>query len=728
MIILAQTDLEEQPEIDNINQKYPLDLAKAVVTSAAINQIIESFKLTPDARNLPQLLQSAENWKNQAFLKTQQQFSTGETNFNILDAICKELCGKNLMFILPIDITTVSGTIKAQADNNIEVIAPTLNYLDSHSSVEAILGENTMLQANFSTFMNNQKKKLGTPGIPAPKMAKKAQIGPLGAGRYESINQLRNELIQLGPKPETYNKFMSLGGQNQEDSIKTLLGEFFQGSAAALGSLYQILVDSGLANPIDSEIVEAVMTTHPELNKSQQVAGLWLPPSSLGTKTAALAPVQMYGPDDNKYCVKLRRPVSTYICRFHCQDGLAIDDHMVACGEALWRRNQMDKFSMETVDKDGNLVGGYIKNRFKVENNHGGRPAIIPQGKRNNPIHEDAWSLEKRLTNNRGDKKNDLYNHDPYEVLGTTTAASTKQVKTAQMDMATDSFSVQQHPEEFSEPDTFDHITNELKSLLATNTIIDEVKLNEIAQMYGVDTNIVKEILNKEVQIKNASSNSWSLKKTATQTTDPEIVDGGQKCLNCNGNVASSLTVCQNCGSTKLKPQTKMDAHKNSGTLPKNDLAMPTASMNAKVVVANGIYAAMKDNNVAYGESEAEALNKLAQVLMPKGDIAKKLETPPTLEEANEDILSHEQQINKNVITPEKPVIKDNINIPNTIIVPPTEVQDGKSEFNNNEINSTENLEDISEINPIDNTEDSFDPESKEDLEAQAIAAGAGPE
>ena len=53
--------------------------------------------------------------------------------------------------------------------------------------------------------------------------------GPLAAGRYESLNQLIEDLTALGPKPETYEKFMSMVGPEKEDDAKEELANFFQG-------------------------------------------------------------------------------------------------------------------------------------------------------------------------------------------------------------------------------------------------------------------------------------------------------------------------------------------------------------------------------------------------------------------------------------------------------------------------------------------------------------------
>ncbi len=95
------------------------------------------------------------------------------------------------------------------------------------------------------------------------------------------------------------------------------------------------------------------------------------------TKTAADQFGQayvLYGPSEKRICPKLRGKnmgdvVSEQICRFHCLDGLVIDDHKTICGEALWRANAMDKFSREYVNEEGETVGGYLNKRFEINRN-----------------------------------------------------------------------------------------------------------------------------------------------------------------------------------------------------------------------------------------------------------------------------------------------------------------------------------------------------------------------
>lgn len=336
------------------------------------------------------------------------------------------------------------------------------------------------------------------------------QQGPLSTGRYESLSQLRDELIAMGPTPETYERFMAMVGPDQEDDAKDALASFFQGLGASLGQLYDMLVGKELANPIDAEIVEKLMSQHPELAENGdkrgepaaniqanadcstcKAAGLFLPPvdSGINTKsehlnktaaTSAYPAYESHGPGENRMCPKIRQPVSTYICRYHCLDGLPVDDHQIICAEAIWRQAVMDKFSREYRDKDGNWVGGYINKRFEVHYDDGGHPALLKPGQRHAPIHEDAWSLEKRMQEMRrtegatrgysetpGDPKG-LYNFDQHDLakgpknpqlsekkkdpIARLAESDTQLEKTAQVDQP-DDFLTHQHSDEMIPPD-----------------------------------------------------------------------------------------------------------------------------------------------------------------------------------------------------------------------------------------------------------------------------------
>ena len=244
----------------------------------------------------------------------------------------------------------------------------------------------------------------------------------------------------MGPTVETYRWIEGLLGKGhaREQDAKEAASDFFQGVAAALCTLYGILVEAGKANAIDAEITGKIMEQHPELDKGEQkVASLWIP--KFMTKTASggvggagsgYPAYVMHGPGENKYCPKIRQPVSEFICRFHCLDGLAVDNSSIVCGEAIWRQAVMDKFSRPYRNAKGEWVGGYLNKRFEIHYDDGGHPYLLKPGTRMHPIHEDAWITEKRLQEMRraesskrgycetpGDPKG-LYNFDQHELLG----------------------------------------------------------------------------------------------------------------------------------------------------------------------------------------------------------------------------------------------------------------------------------------------------------------------
>jgi hypothetical protein len=121
-----------------------------------------------------------------------------------------------------------------------------------------------------------------------------------------------------------------------------------------------------------------------------------------------------------RVCPKLpfsvgKRLISTYNCRHYCLDSLVFDEdpERIYCAEALWRGHVMDKFSREWEDaKTGDLVGGYINNRFyvfpdagtpdnpDVAKDHGNRMSLKPWERSRIP-RKHEWSVERRLQEQR---------------------------------------------------------------------------------------------------------------------------------------------------------------------------------------------------------------------------------------------------------------------------------------------------------------------------------------
>ena len=514
---------------------------------------------------------------------------------------------------------------------------------------------------------------------PLAQPQQQAQPGPIATGGYESLSQLREELISLGPTAETYNRILGMVGPEMEDDAKDALAKFFQGLASSLCVLYDMLVKAGMANPIDSEIVEKVTMSHPETNKEEQpkVAGLYLPCAKM-EKTAATNAYPAYimgGPTDNRYCPKIRKPVNTYICRFHCLDGLAIDDHQILCNEAIWRQAVMDKFSREYKDADGNWVGGYLNKRFEQHRDDAGHPYQLKPGTRHAPIHEDAWSLEKRMAESRKDEKG-LYNFDQHKIapgadcqqLGAKKndpiakiAGSIGTVKTAKsmFDEETEDLAKQDPREPYeadwsavgvkgqeSEPSRpaaakkEDEETEDLAKQDPREFHGDEPSKEDLKD---AETSPSK---NKSASFclakkKKQASSGWSLKETKSDSQwgltksawgiDPMMdnVDHGprgKKCLACGKLLNLEAKACDNpqCGGTRFAPYTETDALAETHAIPGEELAIP-ASNNAEIKVANGVYRASLNGMSAYGEDEKDAIAKLAQ----KMDGLGKLEPEP---------------------------------------------------------------------------------------------------
>lgn len=117
-----------------------------------------------------------------------------------------------------------------------------------------------------------------------------------------------------------------------------------------------------------------------------------------------------------RICPKLpwsvgKKLISTYNCRHYCLDGIVLDDDpaRVYCGELLWRRHMMDKFSHEWQDrKTGEWIGGYVNDRFfKFPDagtpgnpdvpRDGGNPMSLKPGERTRTPRPHQWSLERRM-------------------------------------------------------------------------------------------------------------------------------------------------------------------------------------------------------------------------------------------------------------------------------------------------------------------------------------------
>ncbi len=396
-------------------------------------------------------------------------------------------------------------------------------------------------------------------------------MGPLD--RFQDKDEFTNFLSSLNPKdPETWNKIMDAVGPENEASAKDALAKVYSaGDQTAIDMLYDMLVHQKRANPLNETFVGKVMENNPHLTQNdqpdaqpqqpkQQFAGLYLPPcsSGLSTKTAATSayPAYVGNSEEMRMCPKTRGSVNTYICRYHCIDGIVLDANTTACGEAIWRQTQMDKFTPEGISADGKPVGGYIENRFVVEHDNGGHPTLLKPGKRTAPIHEDAWSTEKRLQEMRraegkdrgysdtnGDPKN-LYNFDQHEI------------------------------EKGPKPS------------------LCEKDKDPIAKLSF-----------------NRKRKTVAINFMGNGMNEPSAL-AGKECPGCKQKFADTVMMCPRCN-MQLMHKSKQQAQTETGGIPSDPLMPSIASSNAVVRFANGVYKVTLNGVSAYGTDLVEARGKL---------------------------------------------------------------------------------------------------------------------
>lgn len=388
---------------------------------------------------------------------------------------------------------------------------------------------------------------------------------PISMEKFHSIEELKNKLLETGPSVDTYNKIFELVGRENEDSAKDALSKFFEGSSTALCFLYKMLILKNKADILDEELVTEIIQMHPELDpkkkeESKEVEGLWIPPcvktagGFLGGTNAGCSYI-MNGPDEKKICPKIRNSINTFICRFHCLDGLIIDDNQVLCGEAIWRQAIMDKFSREYKGKDGKWVGGYLRGRFHIEENTEGNSYQLKPGQRNRPIKESAWSTEKRLQEMRkeeGEKRgykevyepNELYNFDQHKICNgpdnvqlsekkrdeiAKNAHCTKEIKVSQS-MFDDDFSgegdigdlAKQDPREFYPPEE-EEMKEELISSSPQDGDIITMDRNNWYQYGKVFISGSEQDLKEKLENENFIPKIWEISGENTKNISSEI-------------------------------------------------------------------------------------------------------------------------------------------------------------------------------------------------------------
>lgn len=515
--------------------------------------------------------------------------------------------------------------------------------------------------------------------------------GPLLAQPYESEEHLKNDLHELagtGTKEELaelYNRV--LGELNNNDSVKPLLQNFLQGSENALSQLYQMFVESGKASPINKEMVEETMEKHPELASEKKAPGLWLPPEGM-TKQASggvggtATHYYSYGSDEKRYCPKLRNVINCFVCRYHCLDGLPVDDNQILCGEAIWRQAVMDKYSREYKDKDGNWVGGYINKRFEVERDTGGHPYQLKPGKRSSPIKEDAWSQEKRLQEMRrneasnrgysktpGDPKN-LYNHDPYEELGTVESPQlSEKTKDPIAKIASRGQQVIRAFSMWDEPVEAKKKDKPVNPWAVCHTTVDKKEAPEKYEecVLGVKE---KHPIRKD---KKKSSSDWSVKEAMPSPADvvQEMGGSGKECQNCGMTCGNEARECPNCKSPNLKSKTEMEMASKAKTITKEDSGlMPPMASAGGARLAHGVYRfERRDGTAGYGDTLREAKEKADLEGLEPGMI-------------EEETMAIENLIQREMTTPEEqPLVEPSVTPLAEVVPVEEEIQGGVSQF-----------------------------------------------
>lgn len=788
------TDPAQQDAQDNLSKlKFPPDFANNVGKLTLVNYLAYDFLPKKYHFDISQLVvQTRQMVLNQMGLLPLQKDSNFTTAIQALSG------GKTFDNILPINLPTLVANLKTDETYDAlekPAIEKALQPYVLGATGPAIIPIQMMYENNpqFKAGIEKMKNQ-GNRGVqlqPAQrvqwtlqrtiKTAQDMGQGPMATGRYESMDQLKQDLIAMGPTPETYEQFMSLVGPDNEDDAKDALGSFFQGMSASLGTIYDMLVGVGLASPIDTSIVESLMSQHPELSENKEnndrphvnkppvdqamaakscetkCAGLILPPLNSGINTnmqsdanrlektaggsvggagTGYGAYNMSGPGENRMCPKIRQPVSTFICRYHCLDGINIDDHQTVCGEAIWRQSVMDKFSREYRDKDGNWVGGYLNKRFETHYDDGGHPALLKPGQRTAPIHEDAWSLEKRLIEVRkaegkdrgysetpGDGKKDLYNFDQHDLMKgpkapqltekkkdeiAKLAANEMNIKVADSLLEkTEKIAVKEEPKKEKQPWTIlpkhEPSKKDLKDVgvnppkekkepwppkdtpfdgpkkasfnraAKNDKTVSEDKFKRCKEHVrdgqpdldeGSEYAICTDSLHGQpasYHKKKKSANEWSLTKEAWGLDMSSVGGGGdlnnamgenvnhgtvgKKCAACGKVLAAGMKVCSNplCRSTNVVDFKQGDAERATGSL-NNDGMIPIAAKDARIVVANGVFKAVKNGATGYGDSPEEAIFKLAAGL---GDLK-----PMSVQDQSNAILDQRQDDMQETPTP----------------------------------------------------------------------------
>jgi len=225
-------------------------------------------------------------------------------------------------------------------------------------------------------------------------------LGDQLAEFFTSANDLAQWVKEQDGPDKASNILVTLVGDNQQDIVETCSG-IYNGDENAAKVLFSVLGKHGLIG--FNENREANMSNKDKIKKEAQTmrSGLY------NNMPLRVCPKLPYS--------KGKRLISTWNCREHCLDSLAIDDDPTKtyCLETMWRRHVMDKFAREFKNDDGEWVGGYINERFHRFPDAGtpanpdvdrfqGNNIQLAHGERTRKPREHQYSMEARLEAERG--------------------------------------------------------------------------------------------------------------------------------------------------------------------------------------------------------------------------------------------------------------------------------------------------------------------------------------
>jgi len=394
-------DTQDASFVENISNKgdiqnFPPDLRNvALETQDNLENADVEKEEVEKTYETSDLKEQFNNYSNLAYLKMLQDKYEGVPEFQdlIVKLQAREITEGDLENFNEIMQKVLNGEISPE-----EQIA--ISGTDVQSAAASMF--NRDLPLIQQTIYKEREARENAQVASSSKQVKKGQIIPDQNLMNEQNNQVMSTVLPVEDIGDFINKMVKiiLSGdetsfnQAQSEIVSNVSADLEQEAQSAFGSLKEFLGRAEEEEEIASILTrvygllpstqssgEATLQEEPMMAKSFNLSKHSEKEEGL-TKEAYFHvgdSYLMYGPTEKRICPKLRgrgggKPggsdvVSEEICRFHCLDGIIIDDNKTICGEALWRANVMDKFSREYVDKEGKIVGGYLNKRFEIDRN-----------------------------------------------------------------------------------------------------------------------------------------------------------------------------------------------------------------------------------------------------------------------------------------------------------------------------------------------------------------------